>query len=146
MTIYWIWGEILNNNFRNEHQEGFVEVTPDAGSPLKRQKWTDVMDIMQGSFTLTAQKYVDFMSWYKTTIKQGSIPFEYYDCRYGIYRTTRIVGKPTYSSNSKFFNISIQLIFDNDIIYQDRVLVANPDKVLVANPDKVLVASKKLRI
>ena len=22
MTIYWQWGEILNNGFQNEHQEG----------------------------------------------------------------------------------------------------------------------------
>lgn len=146
MTNYWRWGQILNNGFRNEHQEGFIELTPDAGSPFKRQKWTDVMDIIQGTFTLTALEYTDFMSWYKSNIKQGSLPFQYYDCRYDIYRTARLIGKPNYTSNSKFFNVSVQIALDTGIIYQERTLVANPDFVLLANSDKVLVANKKLRI
>lgn len=146
MTIYWTWGEILNNGFQNEHQEGTIRVTPDAGSPMTRQKWTDVMDIIQGTFTLTLQEYIDFMSWYKSTIKQGTIPFQYYDCRYDVYRTARLTQKPTYTTNSKYYNVSIQMVFDSGIIYQERTLVANPDLVLIANPDKVLVANKKLRV
>lgn len=144
--IYWTWGQILNNGFQNEYQDGTLEITPDAGVPYKRLRFSDTMDIIQGVFTLNKQQYIDFMSWYKFNIKQGTIPFQYYDCRYDIYRIARIVGKPTYSTNSNYYNMQVTITFDSNIIYQERTLVANPDLVLVANPDKVLVANKKLRI
>lgn len=146
MTIYWTWGEILSNGFQNEYQDGTIEINPDAGIPYKRQKFSDTMDIIQGVFILDNIQYIDFMSWYKFNIKQGTLPFQYYDCRYNVYRTARVVGKPTYSTNSKYYNVAITLSFDSSIIYQERTLVANPDLVLIANPDKVLVANKKLRI
>ncbi len=133
----WKWGQIRLDGFQNEFQEGYIEVTPDAGIPFRRERFSDIQDIIQGKFTLEKVQYIDFMSWYKFNIRQGAIPFKYYDCRIEKERTARIVGKPTWSSNSKYYDMSITLTFDSEIFYLDRVLSANPNLPLVAN-DKYL--------
>lgn len=133
----WKWGQIRLDGFQNEFQEGYIEVTPDAGIPFRRERFSDIQDIIQGKFTLEKVQYIDFMSWYKFNIRQGAIPFKYYDCRIGQERTTRIVGKPTWSSNSKYYDMSITLTFDSEVFLLDRVLSANPNLPLVAN-DKYL--------
>lgn len=129
----WKWGQIKLDGFQNEFQEGYIEVTPDAGIPFRRERFSDIQDIIQGSFTLDKTQYIDFMSWYKFDIRQGAIPFEYYDCRIGQNRVTRIVGKPTFTSNSKYYDVSITLTFDSGVFMLDRVLAANYDLPLVAN-------------
>lgn len=133
----WKWGLIRLDGFQNEFQEGYIEVTPDAGIPFRRERFSDIQDIIQGKFTLEKVQYIDFMSWYKFNIRQGAIPFKYYDCRIGQERITRIVGKPTWSSNSKYYDMSITLTFDSEVFLLDRVLSANPNLPLVAN-DKYL--------
>lgn len=133
----WKWGQIRLDGFQNEFQEGYIEVTPDAGIPFRRERFSDIQDIIQGKFTLTRLQYIDFMSWYKFNIRQGAIPFKYYDCRIGQERTTRIVGKPTWSSNSRYYDMTITLTFDSEVFYLDRVLSANPNLPLIAN-DKYL--------
>ena len=133
----WKWGQIRLDGFQNEFQEGYIEVTPDAGIPFRRERFSDIQDIIQGKFTLEKVQYIDFMSWYKFNIRQGAIPFKYYDCRIGQERTTRIVGKPTWSSNSKYYDMSITLTFDSEVFLLDRVFSANPNLPLVAN-DKYL--------
>lgn len=133
----WKWGQIRLDGFQNEFQEGYIEVTPDAGIPFRRERFSDIQDIVQGKFTLEKVQYIDFMSWYKFNIRQGAIPFKYYDCRVGQERTTRIVGKPTWSSNSKYYDMTITLTFDSEVFLLDRVLSANPNLPLVAN-DKYL--------
>ena len=129
----WKWGQIKLDGFRNEFQEGYIEVTPDSGIPFRRERFTDIQDIIQGSFTLTKMQYIDFMSWYKSNIRQGAIPFEFYDCRIGQNRVTRIVGKPTFTSNSKYYDVSITLTFDSGVFMFDRVLAANSAIPLIAN-------------
>ena len=129
----WKWGQIKLDGFRNEFQEGYIEVTPDAGIPFRRERFSDIQDIVQGNFTLDKTQYIDFMSWYKFDIRQGAIPFEYYDCRIGQNRVTRIVGKPTFTSNSKYYDVSITLTFDSGVFMLDRVLAANSAIPLVAN-------------
>lgn len=129
----WTWGQIKLDGFQNEFQEGYIEVTPDAGIPFRRERFSDIQDIIQGKFTLEKVQYIDFMSWYKFNIRQGAIPFKYYDCRIEKERTARIVGKPTWSSNSRYYDMTITLSFDSEVFYLDRVLAANKEIPLVAN-------------
>jgi hypothetical protein len=75
----WKWGQIKLDGFQNEFQEGYIEVTPDAGPPFRRERFSDIQDILKGTFTLLKIKYIDFMSWYKSDIKQGALPFKYFD-------------------------------------------------------------------
>ena len=139
----WTWGQIKLDGFRNEYQEGYIEVTPDAGIPFRRERFSDIQDIVQGNFTLDKTQYIDFMSWYKFNIRQGAIPFEYYDCRIGQNRVTRIVGKPTFTSNSKYYDVSITLTFDSGVFMLDRVLAANSAIPLVANGAYLTIPVKR---
>lgn len=138
----WTFGQIKIEGFQNEPQEGYIELTPDAGIPYRRERFSDIQDIVKGNFTLDKKEYIRFMSWYKLNIKQGSIPFKFFDCRIQKERVARIVGKPTYTTNSKFFDVSITIAFDSGVFYDESVLVANPDFALEAN-GKLLTASTR---
>jgi len=112
--IYWQWGDILTDSLQEEFQESTIEITPDAGVPFKRQRFTDAVEIIQATFTLTRTEYLDFISWYKFNIQQGSLSFQYYDTRYNVYKTTKMIGKPSISSNSNMFNVTMQIAFVDD--------------------------------
>lgn len=139
----WTFGQIKIEGFQNEPQEGYIELTPDAGVPYRRERFSDIQDIVKGNFTLEKARYIDFMSWYKVNLRQGTLPFKFFDCRIKKERVARIIGKPTYTTNSKFFDISITIAFDSEVFYsEDKYLVANPDYALEVN-GKLLVANTR---
>jgi len=141
----WAWGEFQIKNFQEEFQEGCIEITPDKGVPTRKVRFTDIQDLVQGTFALTRSEYLAFLTWFKTTIKCGTIPFLYYDSRIEQTRTVRIIGKPSITTLSNMFNIAVQFAFDSNIVYMDRYLIAN-NKYLLVNPDKPLIIGKKLRV
>lgn len=141
----WKWGKIKLDGFQNEFQEGYIEVTPDAGIPYRRERFTDIQDIAQCVFTLERQKYIDFMSWYKYDTKQGSIPFKIMDCRIGEERIARITGKPKWNPNLRYWNTNVTLMFDSEVFYLDRVLAANYQLPIVAN-GKYLTTQARLSL
>lgn len=135
MTIpTWKWNNFLNNNFSNEYQEGYIETTPDAGVPFRRERFSDIQDIVSGSISLVNQDYIDFMAWFKNDIKQGTIPFYFYDCRIQQNRIARLtMNKPQYSRTSNRWTVAITMTFDSDTFRIDRALSANIDIPLFAN-------------
>lgn len=146
-TVQWTWGKPLIQGFSNKPQKGYIDVDPDAGIPFRRLMFTDIYDLATCTFDLTRTDYILFMSWYKTEIKQGSIPFEIFDCRYGITRTARLVGDvPQYNTNSNHYTLSVTLAFMPDIINQDFYLIANEGDQLIVNSNDYLVISQELRI
>jgi len=143
----WNWGSILSNGFQNQFQNGTQEVSTDAGKPFRRMKWTDIGDIMQGSFILEKSEYTDFMGWYNFNLRQGTQPFTYYDCRFEVDRTARFVDQvPTYVTNSNKFNMTCKIMFDSSIINQSRALLVNGGLGLLVNAGKQLIVNKKLRV
>lgn len=143
--IKWMWGKPLVNSYSNEPQKGFVETTPDAGVPFRRVRFTDIMDLVQASFILTKSEYADFMSWYKSDIKQGAIPFLFYDCRYDRERVARIIDKPSYQPNSKFMNVTVQIAFESEVIDEEKRLVVNSDH-LVVNAMDYLTVNRRMHL
>jgi hypothetical protein len=112
-VLTWQWGNPLLEGFSNRPQKGYVDVEPDAGIPFRRLKFTDIYDICSCSFHLTRETYKQFMAWYQNDIKQGSIPFEMYDCRYGVTRVARLIGDvPQYPANSKYFRANVTIAFE----------------------------------
>ena len=111
--IYWQWGTIQIAEFQEELQESTIEVTPDAGIPFKRQRFTDTQEIINATFTLSKSEYVDFISFYKFNIQQGALSFQYFDTRVNAYRTTRIVGKPSIVTNSNMYDVKIVITFED---------------------------------
>jgi hypothetical protein len=143
MTAVWRWGEPLNEGFSNEPQEGYIETQPDAGLPFRRERFTDISDIIQASFILTRSEKNSFESWYRREIKQGAISFDYYDCRIEETRTARIVGKPSFSSNSTYYTLSIILNLDPFIRTVEKVLSTEDGKLVTTEDGKLLVAEIK---
>lgn len=147
MTVQWIWGKPLIEGFSNQPQKGYTEIEPDAGIPFRRLMFTDIYDLATCNFDLNRSDYIRFMSWYKTDLRQGTIPFEIFDCRYGITRTARLVGDvPQYTTNSNRYNLSVTLAFMPDVIYQDFYLIVNDNENLIVNDNDYLLVNQELSI
>lgn len=145
--LEWKWGNPLLSGYSNKPQKGYIEIEPDAGLPFRRLMYSDIQDIVTASFSLTRTEYIYFMSWYKTELRQGSLPFLMYDCRYGIKRTARIVGDvPQYQSNSNRQNLSLTIAFESSIIYEEKYLTVDENSILLVNEDDALLVNYGLRI
>ena len=139
----WTWGNILNEGYQNEFQEGYIEVTPDAGIPFRRERFSDIQDIVSGTISLIDKDYLDFMSWYKVNIRQGTLPFEFYDCRVKQDRIARLtINKPQFNRYSNRWNVSITITFNSGTFYLDRNLVCNELRPIEAN-GKILTVNVK---
>lgn len=145
--IEWTWGKPLIEGFSNQPQKGYIEIEPDAGMPFRRLKFTDIQDLATCNFILDRQQYILFMSWYKVTLKQGTLPFSIFDCRYGIKRVARLIGDvPQYNTISNYYNLSLTLAFESSFIVYERVLVVNEDDPIIVNSDDNLVAGLELSL
>lgn len=137
--IKWTWGGLLNASFSNEFQQGYIETNPDAGVPFRRLVFSDIQDIVKGNISLTNSDYLAFMSWYKVAIKQGTIPFEMYDCRVKADRVARLtIDKPQFNRDSNRWLISCTITYDSGVFFFDRLLLVNKD-----NNDAYLMANGK---
>ena len=147
MTLEWVWGKPLINSYSNSPQKGYSEVQPDAGTPFRRLNFTDIGDIVNCTFCFTRSEYIQFMSWYKHDLKQGSIPFLIWDCRYGIQRTARLTGEvPNYMPNSNRFNVSLSMYFMPDVISLGFSLTEGENNNLIVNANDNLIVDAELSV
>lgn len=145
--LEWTWGKPLIEGFSNKPQKGYSEIAPDAGIPFRRLNFTDIGDLATCNFILNRSDYIRFMSWYKFELRQGTLPFLIWDCRYKRQRVARIVGDvPVYNTNSNRYTLSLTLYFMPEVIWQDFRLVVNDTDYLIVNNNDYLVASEPLRI
>lgn len=139
----WRFGEILSNGFSNEEQQGFSEVTPDAGNPYRRQEFTDIQDLISGTFILDFNEYLDFKNWYRNEIRQGSLSFDYYDCRVDQSRTARIIGKPQYTTVSNQYRLSITLSLESVTVEViDNLVSEAGDQIISEGGDNIITTTK----
>lgn len=145
--IEWTWGKPLIEGFSNKPQKGYSEISPDAGIPFRRLNFTDICDLATCNFDLSRSDYIRFMSWYKYELRQGTLPFLIWDCRYKIQRTARLVDDvPQYTTNSNRYSLSLTIAFMPEIIYQEFNLIDKEDFYLIVNENDPLVISQELRI
>ena len=145
--IEWNWGKPLIEGFSNKPQKGYNEIMPDAGTPYRRLKFADIGDLATCNFILNRSDYLKFMSWYKFDIRQGTLPFLIWDCRYGRKRVARLIDDvPQYNPNSKYYTLSLTMYFQPEVISQDFRLIVNDDDPLVVNALDYICASGTLRI
>lgn len=140
----WQWGSLLSRNFNDEDQTGFLEITPDAGKPFRRESFTDIDNLIRGSIIVDLDTYIEFKSWYRNTIKQGTISFTFFDCRTNTERIARILGKPLYRQISNKWNISIKLSLEQTIIYKDYFLLTEGGEYLLTEGGDKIITTKKL--
>lgn len=139
----WTWGNFLISNFSDEEQTGFIEVNADAGLPYRREIFTDIQNIVSGTITLDKNDYLSFKDWYRNTIKQGTIPFDFYDCRIGQTRTARFNGKPSYVTNNIYYNVSVTLSLEQVNAYIDwSLLTESGDYILTEDNKNILVSTE----
>ena len=139
--IKWRWGKPLLQNFSNKLQKGYLETQPDAGVPFRRMKFSDALDIISATFSLTRSQYMQFISWYRYDIRQGSIPFLYHDCRINADRIAHIIGEPDFSPDSTRRTLSITLGLEPVTVYDDFTLVVNNGDTLIVNENDSLIAT-----
>lgn len=145
--IEWIWGKPLIEGFSNQPQKGYSEITPDAGIPYRRLNFTDISDLANCNFILNRSDYIQFMSWYKYELRQGTIPFQIWDCRYGVKRTARLIdAPPQYNTISNYYNLSLTIAFEPSIMAFDMGLIVNYDEYLIVNDNDELIAGVELRM
>ena len=145
--LEWTWGKPLIQGFSNQPQKGYSEIEPDAGVPFRRLNFTDIQDLATCNFVLNRTDYVRFMSWYKYELRQGTMPFKIWDCRYGIQRTARFVGDvPQYSTNSNYYNLSVVIAFESSVETFEWVLVVNENDPLIVNENDKLLVGVTLRL
>lgn len=145
--LEWKWGKPLIQGFSNKPQKGYSEIAPDAGIPFRRLNFTDIGDLATCNFDLDRSDYIKFMSWYKFELRQGTLPFLIWDCRYKRQRVARLIDDvPVYNTNSNRYNLSLTMYFQPEVIYQDFRLVVNDNDYLIVNNNDYLIASEPLRI
>lgn len=145
--LVWKWGKALLSGYSNKPQKGYVEIEPDAGLPYRRLTFSDVQDLVSATFSLTREQYPLFYSWYKFDLRQGSLPFQMFDCRYGINRTARLIGDvPQFQPNSNRQNLSVTIAFEPSVIQQDRFLTVGNSIPLIVNDNDKLIVNFELRI
>ena len=145
--IKWKWGKPLIDGFSNKPQKGFSELRPDAGIPFRRLRFSDIQDLATCNFILDRTDYIRFMSWYKYELRQGTLPFQIFDCRYGIERTARLIDDvPQYDPNSNYYNLSLAIAFESSVETFDWFLVVNENDPLIVNNNDNLLAGVELRL
>lgn len=145
--LEWKWGKPLLSGFSNKPQKGYVEVSPDAGPPYRRQTFSDIYDLVTATFSLTREQYPFFYSWYKYDLRQGTLPFLFFDCRYKQNRVARLIGDvPQFQANSNRQNLSVTIAFEPSIIQEDRYLTVDNYIPLIVNDNDVLIVNFGLRI
>lgn len=145
--LTWKWGKPLLQSFSNQPQRGYIEITPDAGTPFRRLTFSDISDVVSCSFSITRQDYPLLYSWYKYDLRQGTLPFEIYDCRYGVNRVARLINDvPGFQTNSNRYNLSLAMALEPTIIYKDRALAEGLNFALVVNDNNYLTVGFGLRI
>lgn len=130
----WTWGRPLLEGFSGKYQKGYIETSPDAGIPFRRQKFSDIHDLVNCSFILDRDQYIEFLQWYKYNLKQGTIPFKIFDCRYGIIRIARLIEEPPeYAPVSKYYRMSLSMALEGGEFETDIALAVDEDMILIAN-------------
>lgn len=140
----WRWGDLISRGFQDEDQNGFIEVSPDAGEPFRRETFTDIDNIIKGSIVVPLEDYLDFKSWYRNSVKQGTLPFTFYDCRVEADRTARFLEKPLYRQNSNYWTIEVKLSLEQTKLYVDYYLLTEGGDYLLTEGGDRIVATKEL--
>ncbi len=143
MTVEWRFGNPLSQGFSDEEQTGYQELTPDAGIPFRRQVFTDIQNIVSFRLILTLNDYIDFKSFYRTDTAQGTLSFDYYDCRFDVTRTARFLGKPTYQQLSNNYEVSCTLSLEQaETTLVFNLLTEGGDPILTEAGENILVEQK----
>jgi hypothetical protein len=91
------------NRLRGNNQEKLgnnkLSFKPDSGDTFERTRFTAISDEIQMSFQMTLAQYNIFMDFYKVTLGNGVLDFQFYDISSGTIKDFHITSDPTQAFN-----------------------------------------------
>lgn len=98
MTAAWP-GTVNTSNFGTNPpysetpDTNFAEFQPEVGPPKRRRRMSISSDTIAFSLIMTTAEYANFLTFYRTTISDGTLPFTFPRPRTGSTETWNFVGK-----------------------------------------------------
>jgi hypothetical protein len=112
MAIIWLISpfpqKILQSSYSETIDDGHIRTQMDAG-PAKVRKRSDAnTDRFQGRLVLTSTQTQDLDDFYKTTLGNGALSFEWLHQRTGTTGTFRFVKAPSYRSYGQNYTADLE--------------------------------------
>jgi hypothetical protein len=143
----WKFGKLLASNWSQEPQKGYIENSPEAGKSFRREMFTDINKLRTGSVILEKGVAQEFENWFKNTIKQGTIPFDIYDCYVGFEREARFYdGSYKMVDVGGLMRLTFKLQFTPVDVVETFNLVDDLGNNLVDDLANQLIAETKLEV
>jgi hypothetical protein len=101
-------------SYAEAQRPGVVRTSMDAGPDFVRRRFTAVSTSVSGSMTLTEAQWVTLMTFFNTTLAQGSLPFDWHprgqhQASPQVIYTMRFVAPPTRSVVERYFAVDLSL-------------------------------------
>lgn len=129
----------LNNGYQEQFQTSYVENTPDAGIPFRRETFTDVGKSITGTMLLTDSEKAVWDNFYLRDTRSGSQSFNFYDCINDVTRNARFIGTPSTVRNGNRWNISVSLWLEPATVIVELLLATEDGKLITTEDDKALL-------
>lgn len=130
----------LNQNYSEQFQESYVENTPDAGIPFRREIYSDVGKIAQNTFLFTDVQYNIFNNFYLNDTRSGSQTFLVYDCINDIDRPAKMIGTPSVTRLSNKWRVIFKIYLEPVRVIEDLLLSTKDGAILTTKDGKGLLA------
>lgn len=131
--------QYLNNGYQEEYQTSFVETTPDAGIPFRRETYTDVGRTIIGTALMTDSQKAQFDTLYLKDTRSGSKPVMVYDCINKINREAKFIGKPSIVRNGNRWSVSYRFFLEPVTIMVELLLTTEDGKLITTEDGKALL-------
>jgi hypothetical protein len=84
----------LIDGYAEEAEDNVLEFTPEVGPPILRRRYSRAGIVIGFSTSMTGAQYAALLNFYRSTLKDGTAPFNRPHPRTGIVRTFRFLGPP----------------------------------------------------
>lgn len=131
-----VWPDSLPQNIRvADHDasfpEGWVRTQMDNGPAKVRARFTAAPENHSSSLLMDSDQLQTFMDFWKSSIRMGSLPFEWTDPRTGTAAMVRFTAKPTYGARTpRMVTAGVWEIQVAIEVLPDAVNPARPEDVL----------------
>lgn len=136
----------LNSGYQEQYQTSYVETTPDAGIPFRRETFTDVGRSITGTALLTDSQKAQFDTFYLKDTRSGSNSFNWYDCLNSIMRDAKFIGTPSVVRNGNRWNVSYNLWLEPKLINVELLLTTEDGKIITTEDGKGLLVDVERNI
>lgn len=100
----------ITSGFEMAQQNAVIRTQMDTGAPKRRRRFTAAIKMIKGSMVLTTTQYSTLDAFYTSTLKNGSLPFDFAHPISGSSISCYFTEPPKYTANGPWLvNASISL-------------------------------------